>query len=568
MEGAKMLAIFILVFGLVISAFAEFPEVTVELSRGNWVHVDGNNIDNNSLPYSCQWMLLMDVTSANTVTSPYIDFNSPRSFVAFDRYPTSIVPPSTYVWDYPDRSLTYGQGPFSIDVEEGGVVATPGFTAVRSVDNPILLNDVSTQTLSFTIRFEELSPDINHVAVDLGTFPWRQYVVEETVLSANSVPGWSYHGDGVWVIHPNNITIGSDYNFQAQIQCTKKPEYQGTAVFHKPQAFVITAELYNLAGEAGSSTFVMHPEGETATFDVNESVVWTRNTSLNRQDVFLDMVSVPIDDTGLAVNAIEIYYGKEYDGDGTYLGHSFYIEAESKNIVLAEVTTPGGRTWAMEVDEDGEIEWEAAYFSTGELAALGVVSGTYDFAFHGPLGGTITTSVNMTLVTPTQVPNITYPEHRAEDVDADVTVNWDNVWDTSIDTIMVFMEDDEEDWGFETELPADQNCSPAVAAPVNSGIYCYLVFDDTQSGETAEGIEWATNGFTLQRIHFTTGSFSCDLDGDKDVDFVDFAVLASAWSTQTGDLWWNPDCDISDPNDSIIDEHDLDVCTESWLVGL
>jgi hypothetical protein len=35
-----------------------------------------------------------------------------------------------------------------------------------------------------------------------------------------------------------------------------------------------------------------------------------------------------------------------------------------------------------------------------------------------------------------------------------------------------------------------------------------------------------------------------------------------------GDPQWNPYCDISDPNDDIIDELDLDVFCDSWLAGL
>jgi hypothetical protein len=59
-----------------------------------------------------------------------------------------------------------------------------------------------------------------------------------------------------------------------------------------------------------------------------------------------------------------------------------------------------------------------------------------------------------------------------------------------------------------------------------------------------------------------------DFAGGCDVDFADFAVFALAWlsdDTPTGN--WNPDCDISLAPDGIIDELDLKIFTENWLVG-
>jgi hypothetical protein len=59
------------------------------------------------------------------------------------------------------------------------------------------------------------------------------------------------------------------------------------------------------------------------------------------------------------------------------------------------------------------------------------------------------------------------------------------------------------------------------------------------------------------------GDFICP-DG---VDFVDFAILASAWQTEPNDAGWNLICDISQPKDNVIDEHDLSVFCENWLEG-
>ena len=55
-----------------------------------------------------------------------------------------------------------------------------------------------------------------------------------------------------------------------------------------------------------------------------------------------------------------------------------------------------------------------------------------------------------------------------------------------------------------------------------------------------------------------------DFDGDDDADLGDLAVLALAWNCRLGDPGWNPDCDISDPKDDVIDFRDIKVFFEDW----
>jgi hypothetical protein len=54
----------------------------------------------------------------------------------------------------------------------------------------------------------------------------------------------------------------------------------------------------------------------------------------------------------------------------------------------------------------------------------------------------------------------------------------------------------------------------------------------------------------------------------RGVNLADFAILASAWRSNPGDENWNPICDISDPNDNVIDERDLAILTKYWLAGV
>lgn len=54
-----------------------------------------------------------------------------------------------------------------------------------------------------------------------------------------------------------------------------------------------------------------------------------------------------------------------------------------------------------------------------------------------------------------------------------------------------------------------------------------------------------------------------DFDGDSDVDFVDFAILANSWQLN------DPLRDIAPPSagDGIVDINDLDVLCDNWLAG-
>jgi len=67
--------------------------------------------------------------------------------------------------------------------------------------------------------------------------------------------------------------------------------------------------------------------------------------------------------------------------------------------------------------------------------------------------------------------------------------------------------------------------------------------------------------YPLLSGQFIDSDFTCP-DG---VDFIDFAILASAWQTEPDDPHWNQVCDISQPKDNFIDELDLAVFCENWL---
>jgi len=72
------------------------------------------------------------------------------------------------------------------------------------------------------------------------------------------------------------------------------------------------------------------------------------------------------------------------------------------------------------------------------------------------------------------------------------------------------------------------------------------------------------------RIDMGADEFVCvgDFDGNGQENFADYAVFAAAWLSEPNDYNWDPNCDISEPNDDIIDERDLEVFVENWLAGI
>jgi parallel beta-helix repeat protein len=59
-----------------------------------------------------------------------------------------------------------------------------------------------------------------------------------------------------------------------------------------------------------------------------------------------------------------------------------------------------------------------------------------------------------------------------------------------------------------------------------------------------------------------------DFDGQCDVDFVDYAIFALAFSSQPPDENWNRFCDISVPPDEYIDWGDAKILCDNWLAHL
>ncbi len=91
-----------------------------------------------------------------------------------------------------------------------------------------------------------------------------------------------------------------------------------------------------------------------------------------------------------------------------------------------------------------------------------------------------------------------------------------------------------------------------------------------QSAQSINENGWiACNGNNAQgrgRAFLLKPADKGDFEPNGDIDPKDFAVLASAWKTTMGDQNYNPYCDISEPKDNIINEKDLAVFVNNYLM--
>ncbi|MBE0536272.1 MAG: lamin tail domain-containing protein [Phycisphaerae bacterium] len=88
---------------------------------------------------------------------------------------------------------------------------------------------------------------------------------------------------------------------------------------------------------------------------------------------------------------------------------------------------------------------------------------------------------------------------------------------------------------------------------------------NTDGSGTVEDLATGLNGPWALAV-VTLKKNIADFNLDYKVDFEDWAVLGSAWSTRPSDTQWNPACDISIPSDYRIDMLDLRVFAENWLL--
>lgn len=106
--------------------------------------------------------------------------------------------------------------------------------------------------------------------------------------------------------------------------------------------------------------------------------------------------------------------------------------------------------------------------------------------------------------------------------------------------------------------------SPCIDAGDNTAV---TVTNDTDNrARIVDGDCNGTNVVDMGAYEFSY-TYLGDFAGGCDIDFVDFAVFASAWLTEESQGGYDPNCDIAVPYDKTINEKDLQVFIENWLLN-
>lgn len=143
----------------------------------------------------------------------------------------------------------------------------------------------------------------------------------------------------------------------------------------------------------------------------------------------------------------------------------------------------------------------------------------------------------------------------------------DNEWDETAGTINGYPQySGTDDYLHEAALvpdpPSDANYDPNHDGGLTESLGVHEHWNNATDKQYSRNLD-PVNGTGIELV--TGPERIGDFDDDGDVDFSDFAILASAWLSKPGDANWNIACDISMPSDGIIDELDLKVFCDNWL---
>jgi hypothetical protein len=297
------------------------------------------------------------------------------------------------------------------------------------------------------------------------------------------------------------------------------------------------------------------------------------------------------DDYPPPVSSIEICVGRSYDepNNPNDLTYEFGLEVETDETVeLVEFVTPAGkrfsipnepRNWSGDIctwyyHEDNAYCWgyEADFPNEANLADYG--DGTYTIIVHCQDDSNDQTTVwfgipetNDPILQPMQKPVLTFPMHNSVTT-SPVTFTWEPCTDANATSNWFWLGLEKQDANEEyvdIELPMSATSSDPIT--LSEGTWeAELCFENCYDFNNVDGIGVEIGKYIENDSLFTVTN-PADLNRNGIVNFQDFAIFALAWLTEPGDAQWNPACDISDPNDNVIDMMDVDVFTDNWLLG-
>jgi len=265
------------------------------VSHGHWHFTAADTIAANvALEWSRHWLLQIANPTVG-LTNPYITLTSDLPFVRFGPEPI-VIDTSTVKWVTPSGYMPEGTD-FPCHADEGVDSFPPGYSLSRSVSPQKLVDEITLQTVTATLKLEEVVTDWNQLSVHIGFIPiaynLQEVITSEYYSGGSSVGPWHFQGSAGnrqvgWSANPSEVEIGKTYQLTAIFKSTKSPGFSA-APFYKPRVSTVFCKDIPWPAVLSSSTTVDY-DGVSVTFGADEEVTWNRGIMDLRRDIILEAV--------------------------------------------------------------------------------------------------------------------------------------------------------------------------------------------------------------------------------------------------------------------------------------
>lgn len=376
----------------------------------------------------------------------------------------------------------------------------------RTISDPVLTADVQTRTVTLTLDVPAGSLG-GYDSLNVSMPEWLQSDLLGVTVLASRADASAFGGSGDW--YSSNVDPGSlagVYAFEFDVEFSRTgrlTQAQSGDLLCQAGAMVhYTRSNYD---SQSSPTSVTHDFGGGMTATVQTPV--PANLGGRRNWDMTELIFDPIAvSAGRAAQPEEIWLDK---GQWTSVGgqevFEFCCGVSGTNVLEGTVTTPGGRTYRMEleIDEDGEggdeLDFSVETTDPADLAEF--TTGSYVVEIRGTDGQTQTYTVDLTGQIPSDAPVFDQPPGLEADSPRP-TVSWSAPADPSVNFCEIELEASDEDEEYWQELgPSDEMTFTPPEDLAEGGWFVYATYGNLVRG-TVDSADGAVKDVSFVSGHF------------------------------------------------------------------
>ena len=518
----------------------------VRLADSRWVNTGGADTVSGTVVAGFDYMVSFNPTGGTPIAGAGISLSpAPGSELTWVESPDD----ASYLWVTPAGAVWQPIGETISGYQEIWASRTPahtsfdvGMTVTRSVLDPVVTAADPNTTVRLDVTLDApVAAGTNFVNVGLSA--WVPDGLSYDVLSVTKPA--QFTGGGAWFsADPNALIVGVTYQFEVDLRVIPDDAFASGSIYHKPSAMMLYGREGSIGSVEANSVVLTLSSGAQATFSASETTTFSGRQVHQQTEVIFEPVVAGVGPA--EPNAIMLYRGRETFG-GQPL-HLFFLEVNGRNIAGVELTTPTSRTVSLE-HEDGE-EWVYEFEVTDPNALTDFGSGAYTLRFYSTdESNSVVTQVALADVPPPSgFPTTTSP--AGDTTDHTPTIAWGAPADGNVNFVMVGLE--HENWE-DIETSVDPNVTSMTFGPsVPLGFTdAWVAFANSDSGQTAEGIDYQAAWFALTHNYFNIiPGIPGDVNGDGNLDNLDITPFIyaltngeAAFEAQYPDgAYWAADC--------------------------